>query len=136
VSEECGLMFDNGYDDISNDFYRETRRKARKPHVCGECKCTIAPGETYLYVVGKHDGDMWIALLCAACDEIVHEFNHTSWTFGGQTWDDFDNAWASGAPLQPCLNRLTTVAAKTKLRDMWLKSKGVLREREIGEAQP
>lgn len=124
MSDECGLTFDHGHDE-PNDFYRETRQRARKTYVCGECKCTIAPGDTYLRVVGKSGGDMWTARLCAACDEIVHEFNPVTWTFGGQTWEDFEYAWEEGAPLQPCLNRLTSAAAKAKLRDMWLKAKGI-----------
>lgn len=37
-------------------FYRNTQRRARKPHVCSLCKKTIAPGEVYTYSVSLVDG--------------------------------------------------------------------------------
>jgi hypothetical protein len=124
MSEECGVSFEADYDD-ENQLYVETWRRARKPHQCGECKQAIAAGVRYLRVVGKSDGRVWTRLLCEPCNEILHEFTDGSWAFGGYIWEQFDGEWANGTPLQPCLNRLTTVAAKTKLRDMWLAHKGV-----------
>lgn len=123
MSDECGVSFDGRSDDCENTFYSESWRRARKPHRCGECRQAIQPGQRYLRVVGKADGDMWTAVLCEPCNEILHEFSEGGWTFGGQIWEQFQEVWSDGEPLQPCLNRLGTVGAKTKLRDMWLAHK-------------
>ncbi len=53
--------------DGSPAFSREQRRKARKPHRCGECFRTIAPGEPYIYVSGLMDGDFVVARQCEHC---------------------------------------------------------------------
>lgn len=124
MSEECGVTFEADYDD-DNELYVETWRTARKPHTCGECKETIQPRSRYLRVVGKSDGRMWTARLCEPCNTILHEFTEGSWTFGGKIWEDFSDVWHGGVPLQPCLNRVPTVAAKAKLRDQWLAWKGI-----------
>jgi hypothetical protein len=124
VSDECGVSFESSYEG-DNELYVETWRRARKPHRCGECKQTIPPGSRYLRVVGKESGTIWTVLLCEPCNEILHEFADGNWEFGGKIWENFDEVWSQGEPLQPCLNRLTSVAAKTKLRDMWLAFKEV-----------
>jgi hypothetical protein len=124
MSDECGVSFDGDYEN-DNELYVETWRRARKLHKCGECKQAIPAGARYLRVVGKSDGRVWTCLLCEPCNEILHEFTAGAWEFGGQIWENFDQTWAEVVPLQPCLNRLTTVQAKTKLRDMWLAHKGV-----------
>jgi hypothetical protein len=124
MSEECGVSFDADYDD-ENELYVETWRTARKTHRCGECRETIPVRSRYLRVVGKSNGSMWTVLLCDPCNEILHEFSDGAWNFGGKVWENFDQVWADGVPLQPCLNRLTSVTAKAKLRDMWLAHKGI-----------
>jgi hypothetical protein len=123
MSEECGVSFGSDYDD-DNELYVETWRTARKPQKCGECKETIQPRSRYLRVVGKSDGRIWMVKLCEPCNTILHEFTEGSWTFGA-LWENFDETWSSGMPLQPCLNRLSDVAAKVKLRDMWMAHKGI-----------
>lgn len=123
MSEECGVSFDVEFDE-ENQLYVETWRTARKPHRCGECQQSIAIGDRYLRVVGKTDGRIWTALLHEACNEILHEFNEGGWYFG-RLREDFSEVWAAGNPLQPCLNRLTSVAAKAKLRELWLRDKGL-----------
>jgi hypothetical protein len=122
MSDECGVSFDCDYDN-DNAFCSETWRRARKPHHCGECRQTIQPKQRYLRVVGKADGEIWTAVLCEPCNEILHEFSSGAWSFGGEVWENFATVWSDGEPLQPCLNRLSTVAAKAKLRDMWLAHK-------------
>ena len=123
MSDECGVSFGSDYGD-DNELYVETWRTARKPHECGECKQTIQPRSRYLRVVGKNDGRMWTFTLCEPCNTILHEFTEGSWEFGS-LWENFEETWASGTPLQPCLNRLPFVAAKEKLRDMWMAHKGI-----------
>lgn len=124
MSDECGVSFSGDYD-AYNELYVETWRRARRPHRCGECRETIAPRSRYLRVVGKSDGRIWTALLCEPCNTILHEFTHGVWEFGGKIWENFSEVWSQGEPLQPCLNRAPTAAAKAKLRDMWLHEKGI-----------
>jgi hypothetical protein len=40
-------------------------------------------------------------------------------------WEEFEQQWHDGANLQACLNRVSTVAAKAKLRAQWQKWKGI-----------
>ncbi len=53
--------------DGSPAFSLEQRHKARKPHRCGECFRTIAPGETYVYASWLMDGDFDVDRQCAHC---------------------------------------------------------------------
>jgi hypothetical protein len=123
VSDECGVSFCDDYDG-DNAFYYERWRKARKRHTCCECRETIQPGMRYLYVTGKSDDVVWTTKICEPCKEILREFNDGAWEFG-KLWENFEQEWLNGAPLQPCLNRLETVASKKKLRDMWMQYKEI-----------
>lgn len=57
--------------------YREIVRKARKPHICGDCKGVISIGERYTYISGIWDGDPSSHHRCQDCThlrcEIVKE---------------------------------------------------------------
>lgn len=123
MGDVCDVNF--GRDRDENDFYSELPRRARKQHQCAECRSEIQHGETYIRCVGKSDGVMWAVVVCSACREIIREFSPEGWDFGGGIWEDFRDAWSRGTPLQPCLNRLSTVKEKTKLRDMFLKYKRI-----------
>lgn len=46
-------MADCDCDEYRVIFSREGMRKARKPHICGECKGEIAKGKVYFYWRGK-----------------------------------------------------------------------------------
>lgn len=50
------------------DFYAgEVKRKARKEHKCGECRRTIARGESYTYAYGVMDKRSQTYHTCAHC---------------------------------------------------------------------
>jgi hypothetical protein len=49
-------------------FVNETKRKARKPHKCHECRRWIQPGERYAHVCGQWDGAFHAFKVCAHCD--------------------------------------------------------------------
>ena len=51
------------------EFHNEGRRRAAKEHRCGECRRTIAPGETYEYGSGKCDGYFSQWKTCLHCLE-------------------------------------------------------------------
>lgn len=61
-------------DDTTPQFYQAIERKARKAHECCECTAKIAPGEKYVYIAGKWDGDIQVykqhLLCCQACEDI------------------------------------------------------------------
>jgi hypothetical protein len=48
-------------------FYQETRR-ARIPHLCGECRRTIVPGERYVYSKGLFDKRWSMHRTCQHCE--------------------------------------------------------------------
>lgn len=52
------------------EFFISENRKARKPHVCWECRAQIAPGETYEHARGKWEGDVSTFKTCALCLEL------------------------------------------------------------------
>lgn len=112
------------YDGDVATFYDERWITARKPHACYECRATITVGERYERVSGKWDGEVRSYYFCAACAGISAEFSENGRTFG-VVWDAFEEQWSGGANLQACLNRVSSVAAKAKLREQWQKFKGL-----------
>ena len=74
----CDCSDDSG---IQPHFSVKRTRKARKPHECLECGVTIAPGETYEYVVGKWD-DFETFSTCLGCSRIRQAFCSGGYIFG------------------------------------------------------
>lgn len=115
----CDIDFSDVSDDAEPcEFVSRTERVARKPHVCSECKAQIVVGERYESVAYKFDGEFGADKWCLACREIATEFEY--FIVGGSLWGAIHEQWADGARVQACINRLSTVAAKTKMRDRWL----------------
>ena len=50
--------------------YRETRRRARKTHMCVECRTDIRPGETYMEASGLWDGEFDTIRWCLCCNAL------------------------------------------------------------------
>lgn len=113
----CDVSLDD-YDGDEAAFYNEAYVKARKAHVCHECREAIEKGQSYHRVTGKWDGDVCTYRFCRSCWEVMGEFSDGAKTFG-VVWDTFINEWASGATLQGCLNRLESVAAKSLMTRQW-----------------
>ena len=120
----CDMSIGGDYDGDTPAFFSQRMVKARKYHVCYECRGQIAPGQPYQLTVGKWEGNFDTFKFCAPCVEIASEFTDGARSFG-VLWDDIDQNWEDGAHLQACLNRLTTVAAKEHMRQQWLKWKGL-----------
>lgn len=59
------------------EFFTSLIRKAKKEHVCGECKSVIKKGERYEYASGKWDGEIDSYKTCLSCvdvrDEVIRE---------------------------------------------------------------
>jgi hypothetical protein len=70
----------------SPQLYRESFRKARKNHRCGECLSTIQPKEYYHHFMIMTDGDFDNYKMCSECHEISKILNklpeHICWCFG------------------------------------------------------
>lgn len=52
------------------EFFSSYIQTARKEHRCGECGCTIQPGEKYEYVCGKWDGCVSVEKTCERCYDL------------------------------------------------------------------
>jgi hypothetical protein len=120
----CDMAIGGDYDGDAAAFYVEKVVKARKPHVCDECRESIAVGATYRRVVGKWGDELSTYRFCGPCDEICQEFSDGARSFG-VLWDEIEINWNDGAHLQACLNRLTTVTAKAHMHRQWMKWKGL-----------
>lgn len=104
--------------------YVERTLRARARHACYECGEAIEPGQEYELAGGRYDGEWRRYRFCLACSEIQKEFCENGRVFGN-TWEEFRDQWSEGANLQACLNRVSTVTAKEKLRRQWMKFKGL-----------
>ena len=111
-----------GYDGDPAEVFHASIVTARKGHKCDECGEPIAPKQQYERISGKWDGSWSVWRLCLPCREIGSEFSEDGRTLG-MLWEDLEANWDEGAHLQACLNRLTTVAAKERMRHQWMKWK-------------
>ena len=123
MPEACDVSLgDYGGDSPSN--YHRSVLTARKPCRCYECGQAVHVGERYERISGRWGREWIVYRFCAACSEIQIEFSSGDRQFGTM-WDDFVDNWSEGAHIQACMNRVSTVAAKKKLHEKWLKWKGL-----------
>lgn len=50
--------------------YKETKRKARKLHICHECEQSIEPGTEYVRISGCWEGQFAHIKMCLLCHEV------------------------------------------------------------------
>jgi predicted RNA-binding Zn-ribbon protein involved in translation (DUF1610 family) len=116
----CEVDFSEASDDADPvEFHDSKTVKARKVHVCDECRGPIAMGESYTRSVCVFEGEFNMYRICAPCREASTEFNYN--VFGGLLWEQFFDAWDNGAHIQACIQRLETARAKEHMRQQWLK---------------
>lgn len=114
----CEVDFGDASDDAEPvEFYDEKMVTGRKVHQCSECDRTIAVGEPHQRKSYKFEGEFHCDRICDGCREVAGEFDLRY--VGGLLWESFWCEWDEGANLQGCLNRLTSVRAKTTMRDQW-----------------
>lgn len=119
-------MTDDGFCDVSiGDYdgdpaskFHEHDVTARREHKCYECGSAIAAGQRYHRVSGQWEGRWDVFRLCLPCTEIGNEFSDGGRVFGS-LWEDLEYAWDEGAHISACVNRLSTVASKNRLVEMW-----------------
>jgi hypothetical protein len=116
MSGDCGVCIGGSIDEVC-EFIHIQDRKARKPHKCCECGKEIVKGEKYEHARGKCEGEMWSSETCLVCREIAEAFYCDGRMFGGELWEEMEYAYE--AMTTGCLDRLTTVAAKTELMRRW-----------------
>jgi len=75
-----------------SDVWDERKRKARKEHVCYECREKIEKGDEYVYITSLSDGSWWHYKICEYCEhdwKIVREAGHCYLIGGLQiAWED------------------------------------------------
>jgi hypothetical protein len=108
------------YDGDSPKVFNSTHVRSRKPHQCFECKETIPAGAMCERVSGLWPDSGWETYrFCEACSEIGLEFSENGRSFG-MLWEGMQDNWSDGAHILACIQRVSTVAAKSKLQAMWL----------------
>ncbi len=103
-------------DEVSASFASTVTRRAKKPHVCCECRESIPAGATYESCTGCWDGHFSTYKTCASCVEIRNHFACNGWMFE-QVWQDIeDNFFPDMRAGGPCMEGLSP-AAKARLFD-------------------
>jgi len=82
------------------EFFSEyTIAAARKDHRCESCQTTILAGESYVYMAGKWDGDLFITKNHPECRKAECDYAHQNGLSGGDEWqwlydmDSEDREW-------------------------------------------
>jgi hypothetical protein len=121
----CSVSIGGGDYDGSPEFENVREVKARKAHKCVECRSVIAAGETYERVAGKFEGRFYCNATCNACSEIRNAFENQDGAYStvGELWQEMREQFSDVTTA--CFDQLTTVEGKRKLRDEWMKWKGL-----------
>jgi len=63
-----------------------TQPIARKQHRCGECRCTIKPGQKYERDVTVFEGELTTYKTCITCVHVRDSLFRCGWCYGG-VWE-------------------------------------------------
>lgn len=83
----------------------EAKPRARKPHVCDDCRRTIDAGETYWRYTLLGEGPPFAWKRCAHCRALLHEIDVTGWDgliCNGWAWDTEPRTWTEARWLASC----------------------------------
>lgn len=117
--EDAGVDFDDA------DFSSEKFLKARKAHVCCECRGAILPGTVYHHYVGKNDGSLFTQKTCEPCQETRETFTCGRTYYFGELWGRMEQeAFPELTTASPCFTELTP-ATKAFVLDRWRAWKGL-----------
>jgi len=65
---------------MRHDFHIIERiKKARSRHKCDETRAVINPGDSYIKLTGKYDGEFYVHKLCAEIYPIWNRWNDRYW---------------------------------------------------------
>ena len=121
----CAVVVGGGDYDCCVEFKWRTEPVARKNHTCCECRGEIVHGMKYERICRKLDGDIYVTKTCSVCAEIRDAFasDEGAYPAPGELWMDLSRCFryiTTG-----CFDRLATAEAKAKLREKWMKWKGI-----------
>lgn len=121
---DCGVCIGGGDYDGYSEFESIAEPKARKQHICRECRRLILAGQRYRRFSGKFEGSMFCEKTCLDCVEILAAFNCDGGALEDGLWNDIEQ-YVFPKMTTGCLDRLSTPETKKYLRDRWLKWKGL-----------
>jgi hypothetical protein len=122
---ECGLSIGCEADGQC-EVYSIRYVRAKKEHICSECRKVIAVGEVYEYHFSVYEGDALTIKTCSICAEIRDAFTEPgSAICPGEMWGEI-KSYVFPEIKTSCYDRLSTPLAKAKLQLMWMKWKGLL----------
>lgn len=121
---DCDICIGRGCDDYPELSETKTK-KARKPHVCCECKGRIAQGQQFEHCVMKYEGRWLSYKTCMLCVEIRNVFTcGEGWLFES-LWDDMEEyAFDVLTTASKCFAKLSP-AAKAFTLNRWREWKGL-----------
>jgi hypothetical protein len=112
---DCSACINFGDGEEGSSVYRLVHRKARKAHVCCECREAINPGDEYEYATGLQDGAWWDQTTCLACADIATSLNCGTYREHGTLWENVAYVGARNIGTG-CLSKLATATGKAKLQ--------------------
>ena len=71
---------------------REEYHKAKKRHICGECRELILPGDKYFAIGYAQNGKINNHKICCDCESVAKTFFGGAWTYcclWEDLWDNF-----------------------------------------------
>ncbi len=117
----CGISIGGDCDGYS-EFLNLQISKARKTYKCCECDDAISVGQQYQRITSKYDGKFASYTTCMGCADIRNSFSPEGIVIGG-VWEEIYDQWPDVTTA--CFSKLTTVEGKRKLREEWMKWKGL-----------
>lgn len=117
MTDDCACLY--GDEGDSPEFYQERRSTARTEHRCYECRRGIWPGDSFMRVSGRWDGEVASFYVCEACWDIKSSLYCDSSVFG-QLWADVESQLFEEGPINSaCLDKLASVEGKQYLAERW-----------------
>ena len=79
----CGGVYVADHGDGAAEIYNARIQKARKDHVCYECRKKIQPGDQYEYVTALWEGGFSAVKTCSDCLAVREKFFCDGFEHGG-----------------------------------------------------
>ena len=112
---DCGVCLYGCDDGDAPDLYNVYIVRARKRHVCCECRCAIQVGDDHEVARGRWDGQFTAFRTCLDCEDIATALSCDGSRMHGGLWEAMgDIRHEIGFA---CLSKLTRPSAKAKLQD-------------------
>ena len=118
----CSVSFGMEADEMCA-FWESKIKKARKPHMCEECRKQIEPGSKYESLAYVFDQSFYHEKRCLVCVEIRNAFQEPGSAYAaGDMWSDIRD-YVFPEMTTTCFDRLRTPQAKAELQRRWMEWK-------------